>query len=254
MISVNVIEKQSASGVKMEIEQSSGLPVKEKVWYLKKINIFSNLEPSEMDYIVKNSKMKNFKKGSTIYFGESDHDKIFFLKKGKVKLLKIDTSGKEMVYAILKENEIFGSLSQLKKNIDNEFAEALSDTLVCYVKKNLFFNFIKNKPSLVLHLNRLLSRKVFDLELLVEELTFRSVMDRIISLFIKLNEKFGANYHGNILINLSLTHNDIASMVGATRESTTIALNILKGKKLINSERKKIIIINLEELKKISEY
>jgi len=237
----------------MGVESGKSLPVKDKVWYLKRINIFSNLKPDEMALIEKNSRMKIFKKGSTIYFGESDHDKIFFLKKGKVKLLKIDSSGKEMVYAILKENEIFGSLSQLKKNIDNEFAEAMSDTLVCYVKKDMFFNFIKNKPTLVLQLNRLLSRKVIELELLVEELTFRSVMERIISLFIKLNEKFGADYRGNVLINISLTHSDIASMIGATRESTTLALKKLREKELISSEKKKIIIKNIKKLKELSD-
>ncbi len=129
----------------------------------------------------------------------------------------------------------------------------MSDTLVCYVKKDMFFNFIKNKPTLVLQLNRLLSRKVIELELLVEELTFRSVMERIISLFIKLNEKFGADYRGNVLINISLTHSDIASMIGATRESTTLALKKLREKELISSEKKKIIIKNIKKLKELSD-
>ena len=227
--------------------------VKDKVWYLKKVNIFSGLTMDEMMFLDRNSKMKTFHKGETIYFGERDHDKIFFLKKGKVKLLKIDMTGKEMVYAILKENEVFGSLSQLKENINSEYAESLSETLVCYISKDQFFKFIESKPSIMIKLNRLLGTKVLELEMLIEELTFKPVFGRIVSLLLKLNQKFGVDYKESILINLSLTHNDIASMIGATRESTTLALNKLKEQKLINSERKKIIIENFEKLKELSE-
>ena len=197
--------------------------------------------------------MKNFVKGESIYIGERDYDKIFFLKKGKVKLLKLDMTGREMVYAILKENEIFGSLSQLKENIDNEYAEALSETLVCYIGKEQFFKFIESNPSIMIKLNKLLSRKVVELQLMIEELTFKSVSGRIISLLIKLNQKFGVNYKDNILINLSLTHNDIASMIGATRESTTLALKGLKDANVIFSEKKKIVIEDLEKLRELSE-
>ena len=227
--------------------------VKDKVWYLKKVNIFSGLSRDDMMFLERNSKMKNFGKGESIYLGERDHDKIFFLKKGKVKLLKLDMTGKEMVYAILKENEIFGSLSQLKENIDNEYAEALSETLVCYIGKDQFFKFVETNPSIMIKLNKILGMKVIELQMLIEELTFKSVSGRIISLLIKLNQKFGVNYKDNILINLSLTHNDIASMIGATRESTTLALNRLKDDKVIFSEKKKIIIGDLEKLKELSE-
>ncbi len=237
----------------METNKSKSILSKDKTWYLKNINVFQNLSSDDMEYVEKKSIMKDFKKGSTIYFGERDHDKIFFLKKGKVKLFKIDMTGKEMVYAILKENEIFGSLSQLSENINTEFAEALSDTMVCHIKKELFFSFISNKPSIMIKLNKLLSMKVFELEMLIEELTFKSVLGRVISLFLKLNKKFGVNYKDNILINISLTHNDIASMIGATRESTTLALNKLKDQNLIYSEKKKIIIEDFDKLKELSE-
>ncbi len=234
------------------VDREVNLPtVKEKIWYLKKINIFSGLSMEEMMFLDRNSRMQSFSKGNTIYIGDRDHDKIFFLKKGKVKLLKIDLTGKEMVHAILKENEIFGSLSQLRENINSEYAEALSETLVCYIKKDRFFKFIESKPSIMVKLNKLLSSKVVELELLIEELTFKSVYGRIISLLMKLNQKFGINYKENILINISLTHNDIASMIGATRESTTLALNKLKDQNLIYSEKKKIIIENIDKLSEL---
>jgi CRP/FNR family transcriptional regulator len=106
----------------------------------------------------------------------------------------------------------------------------------------------------VLRLNKLLSLKVYELEVLLEELTFKTVTERAVSLFLKLNEKFGVSYQGSDMINIPLTHNDIASMIGSTRESTTLALNKLKSRGLIGSMKKRIIINDLQKLASFSEH
>ncbi|MCP5050604.1 MAG: Crp/Fnr family transcriptional regulator [bacterium] len=226
----------------------------DKLWYLKRINLLEGLSADGMKYIKENTRMKNYKKGEVIYFSHSQVNHIFFLKKGKVKLYKTDLSGREMVFAILKHNESFGSLTQFNNNTQNEFAEAMEDSLVCIMNKNFFFSFIKDKPTIILRLNKLLSLKIYELEVLLEELTFKTVLERTVSLFVKLNDKFGIQYNQQNLINISLTHNDIASMIGSTRESTTVALNTLKDQGLIDSLKKKIIIKDLAKLENFSRH
>jgi CRP/FNR family transcriptional regulator len=223
-----------------------------KIWYLKRINLLDGMNEEEMKYIDSHSRMKTFKKGETIYFSHQDVQQIFFLKKGKVKLYKTDMSGKEMVFAILKDRECFGSLSPFEGASPNEFAEAMEDSMTCLIDKKAFFSFIQDKPTVVLRLNKLLSLKIYELEMLLEELTFKTVLERTVSLFVKLNEKFGVQYNGHKLINISLTHNDIASMIGSTRESTTVALSTLKSQGLIASQKKKIIIKDLQRLTSFS--
>lgn len=223
-----------------------------KIWYLKRINLLAGLSEDDLKYIDSRSRMKEFKKGQIIYFSHSDVQHIYFLKKGKVKLYKTDMSGKEIVFAVLKDKECFGSLSPIEGAGPNEFAEAMEDSLTCVIDKKLFFSFIEDKPTIVLRLNKMLSLKVYELEMLLEELTFKTVLERTVSLFVKLNEKFGIPFNGSNMINISLTHNDIASMIGSTRESTTVALNTLKSRGLIDSMKKKIIIKNLEQLEHFS--
>jgi len=225
-----------------------------KIWYLKRINLLGGLSEDELKYIDSRSRMKKFKKGEIIYFSHSDVQQIYFLKQGKVKLYKTDLSGKEMVFAVLKDKECFGSLSPIEGASTNEFAEAMEDSLTCLIDKKLFFSFVKDKPTIVLRLNKMLSLKIYELEMLLEELTFKTVLERTVSLFVKLNEKFGVPFNGSNMINISLTHNDIASMIGSTRESTTVALNTLKNRGLIDSKKKKIIIKNLESLEHFSEH
>jgi CRP/FNR family transcriptional regulator len=221
-----------------------------KLWYLKKINLLDGMEEKDLKFIDSKSRMKQFKKGETIYFSHSDVQQIFFLKKGKVKLYKTDVSGKEIVFAILKDRECFGSLSPLEVPTINEFAEAMEDTMVCVIDKNIFFSYIEDKPTIVLRLNKLLSLKIYELEMMLEELTFKTVLERAVSLFVKLNAKFGIQFNGYKMININLTHNDIAAMIGSTRESTTVALNTLKHQGLIDSRKKKIIIKDLSKLEK----
>ena len=105
---------------------------------------------------------------------------------------------------------------------------------------------------MVLRLNKMLSLKVYELEMMLEDLTFKTVMERLVSLFLKLNEKFGALYKGSNMIDIPLTHNDIASMIGSTRESTTLALNKLKNQDLIGTVKKRIIINDLKKLEHFS--
>jgi len=224
-----------------------------KIWYLSRINLLEGLSPDEMKYIDSHSRMREFKKGATIYFPHEDALRIFFLKKGKVKLFKTDLAGKEMVFAILKERECFGSLSFIEGATTNEFAQAMEDTVTCVMDKKVFFSFIENKPAIVLRLSKLLSLKVYELEMMVEELTFKTVLERTVSLFLKLNDKFGTQYAGNKMIDINLTHSDIASMIGSTRESTTLAMNKLKSSGLIDSRKKKIILKDLPRLQQFSE-
>ncbi|MCP5101835.1 MAG: Crp/Fnr family transcriptional regulator [bacterium] len=224
----------------------------DKIWYLKRINIFSELSEEDMRYVDRHSLMQTFKKGSLIYFSDSDTRRIFFLKKGKVKLYKTDPSGRDLVYAVLKEREVFGSISPIDQESPNEFAQAMEDSMTCVIEKDLFFSFIKDRPTVMLRLNKLLGLKIYELEMLLEELTFKPVQGRIIALFMKLYEKFGADWDVLKMINIPLTHSDIASMIGATRESTTVALNKLKNNGLIESRKKRFYIKDIDRLANFS--
>lgn len=220
---------------------------RDKIWYLQKIDILSGLLPEEMKFIDQRSRMCTYKKGSVIDFADGDTEKIIFLKKGKVKLYRTDPSGKELVTAVLRDREVFGGLSPFD-GADNEFAEALEDSLACLIDKKVFFSFIKDKPYVVLRLNKLLSLKVYELQMLLEDLTFKTVRERLVSLLLKLNEKFGSRHGGAEMIDISLTHGDLAAMIGSTRESATVALNKLKSLGLIDSRKKRIIINDVQTL------
>lgn len=225
----------------------------EKIWYLQKINLLAELSEDEMRYIHDHTVMKSFHKNQLIYTVDDEESDIFFLKKGKVRLFKASASGKDVTYAILKEGEAFGGLAFIEGSGYTEYAEAMEETLTCIIPQDLFFEITKNKSAISLKINKLLGLRLYELEMMVEELIFKSVRERTISLLLRLHDKFGANTSAGKAIGVSLSHKEIATMIGATREATTTALNELKQQGIIDIKHRKIYIKDLNQLKKMHE-
>jgi len=221
----------------------------EKLWYLKNLDILSGLKEDELKFIEENSVGIEVKGGEMIYSPEEEEEFIYFLKRGSVKLYRIDDEGREIVFAILGPGDIFGGISSYDRGRYGEFAEAVSDTLLCAIRRETFFEKMSRNPTVMLRLNRFLGLITYELELRLEEVVSKPVISRVSSLLLKLFEKFGDS-EGNVRI--PLTHRDIATMIGATREATTIALNRLKREGAIELGRKKIRVLNkglLEEFR-----
>ena len=227
-----------------------------KFWYLKRMDLLAEIKEEDMKLIDKNSNMITCDTGSIIYSPEELQNNIYFLKSGKVQLYKIDPSGKKIIYTILKEGEVFGALTGQDKENFNEYAEALENATLCVVNKDLFFSIVEKNPVIHIKVNKLLGLRVYELEMFIEDLAFKTVSQRLIALLKRLHDKFGVKVHdeeGNLVtkINISLSHHDIANMIGATREATTKALDELKKKGIIKTGRKVIYIVDSQKLENL---
>ncbi len=235
-----------------------------KIWYLKKINLLEPLTKEQMDYLASHCAMQEYKPKEIIYHPKKGQNLIFFLKKGLVRLYRLDPNGKEYTLALLGQGESFGALasfseklqespseSQDEENQNPEFAQALEPTLVCFIPKELFFEMTKESPLLHLRISKMLGLRLIEVSMLVEEMAFKSVIQRVASLLLRLDKKFGKEIKGERVISLSLTHYDLSTMIGATREATTVALDKLKKLEAIEIRRKRIILKNSELLKEI---
>ncbi len=226
-----------------------------KIWYLKKINILSGLNEKEILYVAQNCSMKIYNKNEIIYIPGDKGNFIYFIKKGKIRLFKNSPKGKEITLTILKEGESFGCLHMEEKEGYKEYADSYVDgSMVCFIPKKMFFSLTKNNPFIPFRIIKLLNLRVYELEMMIEELTFKSVIERISSVLSKLFNKYGDFKNENSgLINLPITHYDLAKMIGATREATSFALIKLKNMKILELKRKIIIIIKYKKLEKLGQ-
>ena len=163
-----------------------------KIWYLKKINLLQGLQGAQMEELATSCTMKEFAKKETIYSPVDDQEYIYFLKKGMVRIYKLDPSGKEITFSLLGMGESFGALSPgAEEEGGEEFAQALEPTLVCFIPKKRLLAMIQKNPYLNLKVSKLLGLRLIEVQILLEDLVFKSVLQRVASLLLRLYKKFG---------------------------------------------------------------
>ncbi|GBE27843.1 MAG TPA: Crp/Fnr family transcriptional regulator [Bacteroidetes bacterium] len=222
----------------------------DKIWYLKKINIFAGLTDDEMDYIDRVSVMKHYSKKEPIFLSRDPGDRVYLLKKGKVKIARLSVEGKELILAVLHSGEIFGEAALFDANSRENMAETLEDAFICEINKRDFEVLLAKKPELVLRLTKLIGFRRRQLEMKIEDLIFKNVKARLARLLLNLSRTYGIKKPSGILINIKLTHSEIANLIGASRETTTIYLNHFKQDGLIDFQKRKIILLASDKLQK----
>lgn len=223
-----------------------------KLWYLKQFNLLDALSEEEMtslsDVLVDNE----VKKKQPIYLAGDPGENLYFLKAGRVKISRIDESGKEFTLTLLEPGEIFGELGLFDDSPRETTAVALEDSIICMMKRKDFEKYATNKPELSLKLNKLMGLRLRQIENRIEELLFRDVPSRLARLLLRLVDQHFAETRHGLRINIKLTQQELANLIGATREMTSMLLNSFKKEGLINVVSKYIYIIDRQRLEKIA--
>jgi CRP/FNR family cyclic AMP-dependent transcriptional regulator len=179
-------------------------------------------------------------------------ENLYFLKEGRVKITRVDESGKEFTLTLLEPGEIFGELGLFDQSRRETSATALEDSVICMMKRRDFEKYASNKPELSFKLSKLMGLRLRQIENRIEELLFRDVPSRLARLLFRLVDRHPRETKHGLRINIKLSQQELANLIGATREMTSSVLNSLKKEGLINIESKYIYIINRKALEKIA--
>jgi CRP-like cAMP-binding protein len=219
-----------------------------KFWYLENFNIFKDLNEESMQELSRITSMRDIPKNQPIYFPQEPSNSIFFLKKGRVKLTRISNDGKEMILALVTKGEVFGEMAYLDEAERKEFATSLDDCLVCAINKNEFKEFVDRNPELNLRITKLIGLKLKKYSERIEELVFKDAEQRLVSFLLRLADENGKQIGDEIFVKPFLKHQDIAELTATSRQTVNSILTDLREKKVINFDRKKLIIYNREKL------
>lgn len=221
---------------------------------LKEVPLFSNLDDLELKNLANFVYPKSFSKGEII-FRQSDPGKYFFLvKKGKIKITSSSEEGQEVTLAIIEEKECFGEMSLLDEEKRSAAAVALSDSEILYIPTDAFLKFLNQSPQVAIKLLAVLSRRLRRADEKIESLVFHSAKERLLRLLLEWIDTHGENVRGTIYIKQPLTHQEIANLLGTTRETITRIFNELRQKNIISIEGKKISIIEKDKVSRVLEH
>lgn len=209
-------------------------------WYLQNHSLFKNLNNSDLNEICYIAAYKTVRKGDIIFFSEDNNGRVFTLKKGSLKIVRIDNEGNEIVKDILKVGDLFGSLDLIESNED-EYAIVLSDTATfCSFKTADFEKFIENKPEVAVKYTKWIGFWFKRLENRYSNIMFKDVKTRLLNFLKDISKDHHADPEGYVLLPNYLTHQDIASLICSTRQTVTSLLNTLKSEGIITYSRKEI--------------
>ena len=215
---------------------------------LKDLIVFQNLDPEELELLCKNSYAKFYEKGEVIFFENDSVKKLYLLVNGKVKLSMLSAEGKEKVLTILQEGDIFGELSLFDEDPHPLTAEVVDDARLLIIPWNEMEKMIQNRPSLAIKIIEALSKKTRLLTSQVRELVFQDAAGRLASLLSRLAEDFGREIEEGTVIDLVLTHQEIANLIGSSRVTVTKLINRFIDDGLLTIKKRKIIITDFESL------
>ena len=226
----------------------------DKLWYLKKMDFFRGLSDMEYDVIDRDSRSIFLRKREFLSYHGTAQQAVYFVKKGKIKLLKNSLEGRPLILDILGGGTLFGEL-ELEHHTDDEeiTAEAMEDTLLCMMRRGNFDRLMELVPALSIRISKLTGLRLKKIQNRLVDMLYCSVETRLAKTLLSLADEFGASQPGGVLISLRLTHNDLAALIASTRETVSSILAVFRKKGLIEYSGHHFIINSREQLTKLTQ-
>ena len=191
-------------------------------------------------------------RGEYIYFEAYNHNKIYFVKEGTIKIGYIDDDGNEKVKEIIRKGELFGQFSLERYNLHGEFAQAYKDNVsICAFTIDDFERLLKNRPDLALKYSKVVGAKLRNIENRLINLLNKDVKTRLIHFLWQLVEQnLGENTAEGFCMPNYLTHEDIAGLIGSSRQTVTTMINELETEGILSYNRQEICFLDVKKLQK----
>lgn len=195
-------------------------------------------------------RVRRYGTGDVIFHEGDDGDRVFVVISGRVKLSSSSEGGKEVILAVRGPGDLVGELSVLDGSDRLAAAIALENVEVLVVTAAKFHHFLEQHPSSALILLRMLSARQRDADRKRIEFASYDSVARVATRLVELAERFGEQATAGVKIDLPISQEELAGWVGASREAVSKALQSLRGRKLVETSRRAITILDLEGLRR----
>jgi CRP/FNR family transcriptional regulator, cyclic AMP receptor protein len=216
--------------------------------FLATVPLFSGLQRDEVQRFADLTRERSYPKGSVILFQDDPGDSLFVLRAGRVKVVLIGEDGREVILGVLEPGAHFGELALIDDQPRSAHVIAMEDAQLLILRREDFRRRVEANPSVAWALLTELSRRLRRADVKIGGLVLLDVPGRIARLLLDL-----ANEAGSDTIDKPLTHQTIAQMIGASRETVSRAMKEFQDAGLITVERRKIAVGDRDALEKRSQ-
>lgn len=212
------------------------------VWHLKNTQLFEDLSEAELGELSKITPYRRYEAGEIIYHMEDPADALYFVRDGMVKISMYFPNGKEMILGLLGQYDIFGELLLLPSERRPNQAEAVIDTTLIVMPENDFQRLLQQQPAIAMKFIQVMSTRLWQAQQWQAEVGAFDAPGRLANLLVRLASDFGRDVERGVEIDLALTQQDLAKMIGATRETVSHCLARLLEFGAVKRRRSPIVV------------
>jgi len=217
----------------------------EKVKLLSQTLLFSSLNEEELNALAEIAVEKYYPPSTYIFWEGDMPERFYLLTAGQVKIIKHSTQGREVIIAFFGPGEMFGEVAIFENKEYPASAQATTQTTVLAIERQDLLSFLSNQPEVAMRIINILGGRLRDAQNRLRDFAVERVEQRISRTLLMLYSKIG--------VELPFTRQEIADMSGTAMETAIRFMSQLKERKIIDSTRGKIIIVNEEKLRLLSD-
>ena len=225
----------------------------EKLGLLSELALFEGISEPDLMAIGHATLMTRCSRGQQILSPDDPPDRIHIIKQGRVRVYRLSPDGKQLTLDIYEKGTVLGDMSLLGQGrLPEAYAEALDDGVICTITPNELRGLIERFPIIGVNIIRHLSRRLDSAERELEAMAYRRVDQRLARRLIDLAARFGVRTERGTLIQARLTQQELAEMVGTTRETLAHTLGDFRRNGLLDTSRHRVLIRDAERLAEIA--
>ena len=216
--------------------------------------MFGVLKGEDLEKLNSNKSCIRYKKGQTLFYEGTRPMGLFCVNSGKVKVYKLSSQGKEQIINIAKPGDFLGYRAILSEEFYSASATVIEDAAICFIPKEDFILLLNSNPDFFQRIIKNICHELGVMRERISDLAQKSVRERLAGSLLMLKETYGVDGEKSTLIDIQLSREDLANIVGTATETVIRLLSEFKKDGLISLDGKKIKVLKPRELAKEADF
>jgi CRP-like cAMP-binding protein len=212
--------------------------------------LFATMEHEERQSLIDSMVKVELNRGEVLFDEGENGDRLYIIEEGKIKLGSSSGDGRENLLAILGPGEMFGELSLFDPGPRSLSASAVSDSVLYELEHSALVRVIEERPVVAKHLLTALARRLRRTNEALADLVFSDVPGRVAKALLDLSTRFGERVDEGIRVAHDLTQEELAQLVGASRETVNKALADFAGRGWVRREGRAVVLLDIDRLER----
>jgi CRP/FNR family transcriptional regulator, cyclic AMP receptor protein len=220
-------------------------------WHLRRINWFSTLTPSARAAVRKASKRREYRLGEEVFHPTRMPQDVYLLEEGLVRIFRLSADGQELTVGYVRPGEIFGEVSVITQEPRGSFAVTARNSTMLQIPRNVFLGTLRSSKPLY-EVTKRIGLRLVRCQSRAEDLVFCDARTRLARLLVRLAREFGGQTDLGHAIALDLTGQDLATLIGTTRQTASVALAEMTRSGLVRRRGRKLILTDRRAVAQIA--